>query len=62
MQRCDTEKTIHDFIDLRGLRQFLVHYPNMLLIFEVLINHIQDYITLKKIADMILDTTESSHI
>tara|TARA_B110001469_G_scaffold94133_1_gene89961 strand:+ start:476 stop:691 length:216 start_codon:yes stop_codon:yes gene_type:complete len=43
-------KTIYDFIDLDGLRKFLIHCPNMLLMFEILINHIHEFINLKELS------------
>ena len=36
------EESIYDFINLQGLRRYLIDCPNMLLMFEILINHI-DY-------------------
>ena len=44
------KKTIYDFIDLAGLRHFLINCPNMLLMFEILINHIHEYINLKELS------------
>ena len=54
------EESVYDFIDLRGLRRFLIDCPNMLLMFEILINHIEDYIQMKE--QTINDTSKSSHI
>ena len=42
------EDTIYSFIDLAGLRRYLIDCPNMLVMFEVLINHIHEFKTLKR--------------
>ena len=34
------EESVYDFINLQGLRRYLIDCPNMLLMFEILINHI----------------------
>ena len=52
------EETIYDFIDLQGLRRFLLDSPNMLLMFEILINHIHEFKTLKDSITIL----KSSHI
>ena len=36
--------SIHSYIDMKGLRQFLVYHPRLLLMFEILVQHIDDYI------------------
>ena len=41
------EESIYDFINLQGLRRYLIDCPNMLLMFEILINHIHEFKTLK---------------
>ena len=41
------EEDIYDFIDLQGLRRYLVDCPNLLLMFEILINHINELKTNK---------------
>ena len=35
--------SIYNYIDIQGLRQYLVCHPKLLLMFEVLVNHIDDY-------------------
>jgi hypothetical protein len=45
--RAVPNETIYSFIDLAGLRRYLIDCPNMLVMFEVLINHIHEYKTLK---------------
>ena len=52
------EESIYDFIDLQGLRRYLVDCPNMLLMFEILINHIHEFKTLKDSSNI----SKSSHI
>tara|TARA_B100002051_G_C16467254_1_gene501442 strand:- start:465 stop:653 length:189 start_codon:yes stop_codon:yes gene_type:complete len=52
------EESIYNFIDLHGLRRFLIDYPNMLLMFEILINHIHEFKTLKDTSNI----SKSSHI
>lgn len=37
-------KSIYNYIDLQGIRQFLVYHPRMLLMFEILVHHIDDYV------------------
>ena len=54
------KKTIRDFVDMLAVRHYLVEYPNLLLMFEILINHIEDYIQLKEI--VVCDTVKSSHL
>ena len=52
------EESIYDFINLQGLRRYLVDCPNMLLMFEILINHIHEFKTLKDSSNI----SKSSHI
>lgn len=52
------EESIYDFIDLQGLRRYLVDCPNMLLMFEILINHINEFKLLRNESNV----TKSSHI
>ena len=47
-----TPYTIRDFIDMPRIRQYLLEFPNLLLMFEILINHIEEYIQLKKPTDI----------
>ena len=47
-----TPYTIHNFIDIVSIRQYLLEFPNLLLMFEILINHIEEYIQLKKPIDI----------
>ena len=46
------EESIYDFIDLPGLRRYLIYCPNMLVMFEVLINLIHEYKSLKQEHDL----------
>ena len=57
-----TPYTIRDFIDMPRIRQYLLEFPNLLLMFEILINHIEDYIQIKKTSDskQLEDITKSS--
>ena len=52
------EESIYDFINLQGLRRYLIDCPNMLLMFEILINHIHEFKTLKDTSNI----SKSSHI
>ena len=52
------EESIYDFINLQGLRRYLIDCPNMLLMFEILINHIHEFKTLKDNSNI----SKSSHI
>ena len=54
-------KSIYTYIDLEGIRQFLVYHPRMLLMFEILVHHIDDYVNQRMIHGK--DTlNNSSHI
>jgi len=55
-----TEQSIRDFVDMLAVRQYLVEYPNLLLMFEILMNHIEDYKQLKETS--VCDTVKSSHL
>ena len=37
-------RSIYNYIDIQGVRQYLVCHPKLLLMFEILVNHIDDYI------------------
>ena len=52
------EESIYDFINLQGLRRYLIDCPNMLLMFEILINHINEFKLLRNESNV----TKSSHI
>ena len=52
------EESVYDFINLQGLRRYLIDCPNMLLMFEILINHIHEFKTLKDNSNI----SRSSHI
>jgi hypothetical protein len=56
------EETIYSFIDLAGLRRYLLDCPNMLVMFEVLINHIHEFKQLKQEHDMNSHLYQSSPI
>jgi len=53
-------ETIRDLVDMPKVRHYLIHYPNLLLMFEILINHIEDYIQMKELS--INETSRSSHL
>ena len=38
------EESIYDFIDIEGLRRYLIHYPHLLIMLEFLIIHIDGYL------------------
>ena len=52
------EESVYDFINLQGLRRYLIDCPNMLLMFEILINRIHEFKTLKDSSNI----SKSSHI
>jgi len=35
--------SIYNYLDIQGIRQYLVCHPKLLLMFEILVNHIDDY-------------------
>ena len=43
-QESSTKETIYDFIDIEGLRRYLIHYPHLLIMLEFLIIHIDGYL------------------
>ena len=38
------EESIYDFIDIEGLRRYLIHYPHLVIMLEFLIIHIDGYL------------------
>ena len=53
--------SIYNYIDIQGIRQYLVCHPRLLLMFEILVNHIDDYINHRM--DSVKNTiNKSSHI
>jgi len=58
--RAIPRQTIRDLVDMPKVREYLLEYPNLLLMFEILINHIEDYIELKALSRY--DTVKSAHI
>ena len=38
------KESIYDFIDIEGLRRYLIHYPHLLIMLEFLIIHIDGYL------------------
>jgi hypothetical protein len=36
-------KSIFNYIDMEGLRIYLIHHPHLLIILEFLLKHIDDY-------------------
>jgi hypothetical protein len=41
------EESIYDFIDIEGLRRYLIHYPHLLIMLEFLIIHIDGYLKIQ---------------
>ena len=37
--------SLYNYIDIQGIRQYLVCHPKLLLMFEILVNHIDDYVS-----------------
>jgi len=54
------KKVIRDLVDMPKIRHYLIRYPNLLVMFEILINHIEDYIQLKELSTN--DTIRSPHL
>ena len=52
------EISIYNFIDMEGIRKYLIYYPHLLPILEFLILHINDYVKEKGNKDV----SQSSHI
>ena len=54
-------RSIYNYLDIEGIRQYLVCHPKLLLMFEILVNHIDDYVNHRIVTgqDMI---NKSSHI
>ena len=38
------KESIYDFIDIEGLRRYLIHYPHLVIMLEFLIIHIDGYL------------------
>ena len=38
------EESIYDFIDIEGLRRYLIDYPHLVIMLEFLIIHIDGYL------------------
>jgi hypothetical protein len=43
----EKSKSIHDYVDLQAIRELLVEYPQLCILFEVLCLHIDSIIQLK---------------
>jgi len=52
------EISIYNFIDMEGIRKYLIYYPHLLAILEFLILHINDYVKEKDSKGI----SQSSHI
>ena len=54
-------RSIYNYLDIVGIRQYLVCHPKLLLMFEILVNHIDDYVNHRIVTgkDII---NKSSHI
>ena len=53
--------SLYNYIDIQGIRQYLVCHPRLLLMFEILVNHIDDYVN-HRIVTGIDTINKSSHI
>ena len=53
--------SIYDFVDMKNIRKFLVYHPKLLLLLEILLNHIDDYMN-HRLPDDIIRMNNSSHI
>jgi len=56
------EISIYNFIDMEGIRKYLIYYPHLLAILEFLILHINDYVREHNIQRKYKDISNSSHI
>ncbi len=52
--------SIYNFIDMIGIKKYLLNYPHLLIIFEFLTMHIDDYIKLYNLNKN--NIAKSSHI
>ena len=52
------EPSIFNYIDMNGIRTYLINYPHLLAIIEFLFLHIDDFVKNSERSDM----TKSSHI
>ena len=55
------KRSIYNYLDIEGIRQYLVCHPKLLLMFEILVNHIDDYINYHTVTDKVM-IHKSSHI
>jgi len=39
-----TKEKIYDYIDMDGLRRYLLHHPHLLIIFEFLVIHVDNHL------------------
>ncbi len=44
------KESIYDFIDIEGLRRYLLNQPHLLIIFEFLVIHVNNHINIGKIS------------
>ena len=42
------KESIYDFIDIEGLRRYLLNQPHLLIIFEFLVIHVNNHINIGK--------------
>ena len=42
--KSSTNETIYDFIDIEGLRRYLLNQPHLLIIFEFLVIHVNNHL------------------
>ena len=52
------EPSIFNYVDMNGIRTYLINYPHLLAIIEFLFLHIDDFVKNSERSDM----TKSSHI
>lgn len=57
------EISIYNYIDMEGIRKYLIYYPHLLAILEFLILHINDYVKEQNAKRKYnKDISQSSHI
>jgi hypothetical protein len=43
-QKSSTKETIYDFIDIEGLRRYLLNHPHLLIMLEFLVIHVNNHL------------------
>lgn len=49
-KKSSTKETIYDYIDMDGLRRYLLNHPHLLIMLEFLVIHVNNHINIGKIS------------